>query len=369
MPVKESLHRPHYIKDISSEHFKILRARVYDTLDKNPRNIYLHNLLNTFFWLGLHITFYLIILFLGNQKLWLFLGYIGLGFTTIGVFLNLVHEAAHDTLFRNKTLNKAILYFLETMGTNNHLWKIRHIRLHHAYPNIPYWDCDVEQSDVLRLFPSAPKLSFQKYQHIYMPFLYPFYTFVWLWSRDFRDFFGQDRIVNRTVDLPRIEYYKLFFAKALHLTLFLVIPILLLSTPWYWIVAAFVAFNFTASISGMVALLSTHVSDDMEFITTNERGNIDRSWLYHQMASTRDFAPENKFVGFLYGGFNHHIAHHLFPNLHHSYFPLITRVIKDFANEYGYPYQFYPTVGTSLKAHYRLLKNNAFQVNIFEETL
>ena len=33
------------------------------------------------------------------------------------------------------------------MGANSYIWKIRHIRLHHNYPNVMGWDSDFEQSD------------------------------------------------------------------------------------------------------------------------------------------------------------------------------------------------------------------------------
>src|SRR3546814_10110422 len=66
------------------------------------------------------------------------------------------------------------------------------------------WDTDMKQSDIIHLFPESPILKIHKYQHIYMWFIYPFYTLNWLFNRDFKDFFGtKDNYLKRILRIDR----------------------------------------------------------------------------------------------------------------------------------------------------------------------
>jgi linoleoyl-CoA desaturase len=59
------------------------------------------------------------------------------------------------------------------------------------------WDTDIEQSDIFRVFPNGGYSKYHKYQHIYMPFLYPLFLFNWLVVRDFKDFFNKKKTVRK----------------------------------------------------------------------------------------------------------------------------------------------------------------------------
>ena len=95
-----------------------------------------------------------------------------------------------NTLFKNKRINNWYVHFFDLLGANSYIWKIRHIRLHHNYPNVMGWDSDFEQSEMARVFPHGHYSKMHKYQHIYLPFLYPFFLLNWLLIRDFKDFFN-----------------------------------------------------------------------------------------------------------------------------------------------------------------------------------
>jgi linoleoyl-CoA desaturase len=86
------------------------------------------------------------------------------------------------------------------------------------------------------------------------------------------------------------------------------------------------------------------------------------------MLSTNDFAPTNPLINFTYGCFNHHIAHHLFPSLSHVYYPEITKIIREFAMENNLPYRCF-SAKEAITSHFKLLRNNAYRENIFEETM
>jgi linoleoyl-CoA desaturase len=73
-------------------------------------------------------------------------------------------------------------------------------------------------------------------------------------------------------------------------------------------------------------------------------------------------------INFVYACFNHHVAHHLFPDVSRIHYPLITKEIARFAREYNLPYKRYGLV-YAIRSHFIMLKGNAEHTNFFEETL
>ena len=86
------------------------------------------------------------------------------------------------------------------------------------------------------------------------------------------------------------------------------------------------------------------------------------------MKTTNDITNDNWFIRFFMGCFNYHVAHHLFPNVNHVYYPRITTMVKEFCAKYDLPYRQF-SLWSSLRNHYLLLKHNRQPENIFEETM
>lgn len=318
-----------------------------------------------FFFLTLYFAFYACILLFGNDTRLLFIFYVLTGITMILVFLNAFHDAAHGAVFQKRRHNEYLTYILELFGCNSYVWKKRHLVLHHPYPNMQHWDIDVKQSDLVRIFPESKWYHFHRYQHIYMWFLYFLYTLNWFFVRDFKDFFGhKDNYVKRIAEIPEIEYVKLFAVKLFTITFILFVPILVLNQPWYLVFAAFITMHFLASAFGIMALLSTHADEYAEFPTPPEDGQMEMTWAAYQVASTKDFSTESRLANILFGGFNHHVAHHLFPAVAHTYYPSITPIIRKYAKEYNLPYRSYPLL-VAVRSHFMLLKKNGSTENLF----
>ncbi len=360
----EKLKRPVYVKPGTDDFFKKMRLEVNETVLKNS-SLYVLNVVKSLGLLVVFFLFYSFILLFGNQTYLLFLFYILSGITMIVLFINAFHDAAHGALFRKPKHNECFLYVLELFGSNHWLWIRRHISLHHAYPNVPDWDVDIKQSDIIRIFPNSPLLKYHKYQHIYMWFIYPLYSLNWIYIRDFKDFFGtKDNYVKKVVEkIPRPEIYRLFAAKIINIAYLLFLPMILLHQPWYMVLFAWLSMHMCGSALGVVALVSTHVDEDAHFPNTDEEGNLSDTWAVHQMIVTKDFSTNSKLANFLYGGFTHHVAHHLFPSVGHTYYPYITPIIRRYAEEYNLPYTSYPFYH-AVRSHFRMLKNKGVKENI-----
>lgn len=365
---KKDFHRPKFKLPVEPE-FLELRKEVEEVVKKlssSRRKIIWFKIL---LFPSLYFATYALLLLKGQDPLIFFISYIFLGFFLLLNFLNLVHDAVHGVTFKNHgKLNQGFLYFFDLLGANSYIWKVRHLRLHHAFPNIMGWDSDLEQSPLVRIFPQTPVKKIQRYQHIYLPFLYPLYLFNWLMVRDFRDFFGKERTVHKVTMIPKKEYYKLFFFKILFFTYILVIPKVVLEVSWGMIIVGFMLFMFTASITSLIVLLSPHASIESDFPELDESGNIPHSWFMHQLVCTNDVSSDNLFTRFFMANFNYHIAHHLFPYIHHVYYPEVSHIIEDFSARHSLPYR-KESLKRSLLNHFALLKQNSRQENIFEETM
>jgi len=288
----EKFIKPLFKKAGEDDFFKQLHKEVQTNVLIN-KNIQLRIIYKSMFFIALYFTFYSCILLFGNRLQLLFLFYILTGLTMILVFFNAFHDAVHGAVFKTRANNEKLTHILELFGSNNYIWKKRHLLLHHPYPNMQQWDIDVKQSDIVRIFPGSKWFNFHRYQHIYMWLLYFFYTLNWLLIRDFKDFFGiQDNYVKRVVTIPKIEYVKLFAAKIFYLLMMIVIPDLLLEQPFTNIIVAFLVMHFIASAFGVTALLSTHADEDADFPLPPADGMINATWAAYQISNTKDFSTK-----------------------------------------------------------------------------
>lgn len=361
--------KPSFIKNADTELFQQLRKQVNATVGELEPKRRTDIILKAILFPSLYIVAYTGALILANNVVLYYTCYFLMGALLVLNFLNLIHEAVHHTLFRNKRINNWYVHFFDLMGANSYIWKIRHIRLHHNYPNVMGWDSDFEQSPLARVFPHAPFSKLHKYQHIYLPLFYPLYLINWLLVRDFKDFFSKKKLVWKVIDkIPPVEYVKLFLFKIFFIFYTIILPIIFIHISWEQAIAAFLIMMFTASIVSLLVLLSPHASTESDFPIPDEKGLMPTGWFRHQLSCTNDVKEDNWFIRFFMGCFNYHIAHHLFPSVNHVYYPEVTQLIKQFAANNNLPYRQFPLT-TSLRNHYKLLRTNAFHENIFEETM
>jgi linoleoyl-CoA desaturase len=364
----EKVTKPRYAKSGDEAIFHQLRqdvAILVQQLESKRRGSIL---LKAVLFPAIYFITYATLLVAGNSTGIFYTGYFLLGIFLVVIFLNIIHDAVHGTIFNSKKLNQWYVYLFDLMGANSYVWRQRHIRFHHNYPNVNGWDTDVEQSNLARVFPTGNSLYIHRYQHIYLPLLYPLYLFNWLLVRDFKDFYNRKKTIWKLVTIPRTEYIKLFVFKGFFLFYLIVLPKLVLSVSWWQVITGFIIMLFIASIFSLMVLLSPHANTSAGFPLPDEENNLPHNWMMHMLYTTNDVSDDNWFIRFFMGCFNYHVAHHLFPNVNHIYYPEVTDLLKQYAEKYDLPYRQYPLT-VSLGKHYRLLKQNGLTENIFEETM
>lgn len=350
--------------------FNELRSRVNERVKSIPEDRDQLIKVKVFLLPALYLSCYFIALLNGSNPLIYCGAFAAMGITLVLIYLNLIHEAAHNNIFKNKKYNKAVLRIFDFIGANSFIWERRHIVSHHAYPNVDGWDTDVEQSGVLKIFPYGAAKGIQKYQHRFFFMVYPLYLFNWMFIRDFRDFFDRKRVIARLqTRIPKKEKVKMLLFKVGYFFYQIALPIIFFHVSWQLALGAWALQILVASVFALFVLLPLHAVPENDFPLVDHQSNLPYTWLRHQFEVTNDLAENNKFIRFVLGNFNYHVAHHLFPNYSYEYYHEITDEIRKFAREHQFPYKRYPLF-TALGMHYQLLKTNATTVGeVMEESM
>lgn len=304
--------------------------------------------------LGTYILTYLLIFWV-ETAFQLYVGYAFIGMLTIFVALNIAHDAAHGTFARQRRVNNWLVYTFDLLGASGYMWRLKHVFSHHPHVNIPNMDGDIKQSNLVRIFPDAPFLRLHRYQFVYMPFLYLLYTLNWLIVRDFRDFFHTDISGKPGIQHPFKAYLILFIGKALFFFRMLALPYWVLPFSFGEICLAFVICNVCASATVALALISAHVGEHSVYPAPDEAGRMPHSWVRHQIVTTCDFATNSWLLTHLFGGFNHHVIHHLFPGICHIHYPALTEILKETCQEWDMPYYSNTSLWDAVRSHFKFL--------------
>jgi linoleoyl-CoA desaturase len=84
-------------------------------------------------------------------------------------------------------------------------------------------------------------------------------------------------------------------------------------------------------------------------------GELETNFIEHQLRTTMNFGPDNKFLTYVVGGLNFQVEHHLFPHISHVHYPNIAPIVEATAREFGMPYNCEKSFGKALSQHTRML--------------
>lgn len=271
------------------------------------------------------------------------------------IAFNIAHDASHEALCKKRRWNKLFSYSFNLIGVNRYIWEIKHNHSHHAFTNIEGADMDIEQAKIARLVESSSRKWFHRYQHLYLPFIYPMASLFMIFIKDFQMFMAKKYGNNVHAKHPRKEYAILFFSKLLYFTYALMIPLLVMNTSWWKILVGFFIMQLIMGIFLAIILFPAHVLDDSPFPKPDDNMEIHNSWAIHQVETTTNFAANSRLITWLSGGLNTHIAHHLYPNICHIYYYDLTKIIREVARKHEIPFRDKTLFG-ALRSHFSYLK-------------
>lgn len=303
--------------------------------------------------LALFVASYVSLVF-GSTQWWaVALSAFGLanGFVLIG--FNIMHDGGHEAFSRHRWLNTASGLAIDLVGGSQWLWRLKHGHFHHTYTNLEGLDDDLDTNGILRLHREQPWRPWHRLQAYYALPLYSLLTVHWFIS-DFFEFFGR-KIGQHEVRAPTRKDTVVFLLFKANFVLFaFVVPLLL--HPWYAVLGIYLGvMMFSGMLMSLVFQLA-HVVDGVEApIPDAESGKVENEWMQHQLATTTDFAPKNRFLNWYLGGLNHQTVHHLFPRISHLRYAELAPVIAEWCRQQGLSYRSYPTFFAAVRAHFRQL--------------
>ncbi|MBC8046638.1 MAG: acyl-CoA desaturase [Fimbriimonadaceae bacterium] len=296
-----------------------------------------------------------IVLHTHTSLLFFILNYTLLGICGILLAFNTAHDAIHHTFSKSKKVN-AFIYNItfNLQGTSAYLWHIRHNSSHHIFANVDGCDADIDNNPFMRLSPTHPKKPHFKYQHLYATFIYMIYSLHWIFVKDII-YLRKKNLANlKDIKHSKSNIIQVIAWKFIYIFLLLVLP-LLAGYSFQWVIIAFLIMHAAQSLFFIWTSIISHLTAETEFPVADEKGNLPYNYYQHQLAVSLDYYPESKIANWIFGGFNAHAAHHLFPHMPHTMYAYISPIIKKTAKEFNYPYNELP-MWKAIISHYKYLK-------------
>src|SRR5690349_18331048 len=120
----EKVTKPRYSKSGNEAIFQQLRQDVNNlVLQLEPKRRG-SIILKAALFPALYIFIYCTILAAGNHPFIFYAGYFLLGVSLVMIFLNIIHDAVHGTIFNSKWLNEWYVYFFDLIGANSYVWRL-----------------------------------------------------------------------------------------------------------------------------------------------------------------------------------------------------------------------------------------------------
>ncbi|HZY80020.1 MAG TPA: acyl-CoA desaturase [Cyclobacteriaceae bacterium] len=313
--------------------------------------------LKLFFYFLLFSASYASLYVFNHEKLFtLVINYILIGLSGILLAFNASHDAAHRTFSRRPWVNELIYTItFNLQGVNGHLWKIRHKSSHHLFPNVDGCDADIDDNPMIRLSPTQPRYWWHRYQHLYATGLYFLYTLHWIFIKDFIYLNKKDLANLRDLKHSRSLAIRLISWKAFYFVYMLALPVYFADSSWSAVLIAFFIMHCTVSIFFVLTLIISHLCMETKFPVADENGLLPYGYHQHQLEVSMDYHPTSRLANWIFGGFNSHSAHHLFPHLPHTLYAKITPLIQTASKKYNYAYNELSLLA-GICSHYRYLR-------------
>jgi linoleoyl-CoA desaturase len=346
---------------IKPEFIKELREKVADYFEKNKiqQKGNVNMIVKSVIMLALYFVPYFLMLFgVVNSLSGVLFCWIIMGIGMAGVGMALMHDANHGSYSRNPRVNKILENSLYLLGGYPPNWQYQHNTLHHGFTNIDGLDEDIDPGNIMRFSPHKPIYKIHQLQQWYAWFFYGLMTLAWVTIKDFERL-SKYKHFGARLNSKR-EYGDIVFiiviSKIIYYLIFLVIPIIMISIAWYWIVLFFLIMHFLSGLILGIIFQTAHVVTTSKYPLPDEEGKIENNWAIHQLMTTSDFSPKSKIFSWLIGGLNYQIEHHLFPQICHVHYQNISHLVRDTAIKYDLPYHVQPNFFKAVFNHFKMLK-------------
>lgn len=290
----------------------------------------------------LAVVFYFdAICFARKREMWetvlqsLFCGFIG---------LNIQHDANHGAVSKSGLVNRILGMSQDYIGGSSLGWMISHNTVHHVHCNDIERDGDLN-IPLLRLHKNVQWHIPHVVQQLYFIALEAFfgpvhvlYNLITTWSgpkgpqRAFAHHWELQKIVSL------VPFLRFFF---------------LMQTMNFNEALLHTAVNYAAG--GMYLAFFFIISHNFDGVKKEGIDSTAGCFVRNQAETSSNVG--GWLLAQMNGGLNYQIEHHLFPRVHHSFYPYIAPIVRRVCEEHGIKYTHYPTIFHNIAATYRHMRD------------
>jgi linoleoyl-CoA desaturase len=263
----------------------------------------------------------------------------------VGAF---AHEYCHSTLTRRDNRDGpyaracSLLWPILFPFMLERHFQYEHLK-HHLEPMDPDHDYEVAGlARFLRLSPRVPYRWYFRYQHLYAPLVYAWYITIQV-VESFRCSYFSRRAFLRDPGSGGVWRAQLVSAAA-HVALPIAVG------GWLNWLVSFVLFNCTWQFTTYLVAAVVHMTGPDE--PAPGRAN----WSLRVCRTTCNVLTGSRIYGWLAGGFNYQVDHHLLPAIPRDLLPQVHPVVVATCAEFGYPYREYRSLVRYCLDHFRYLR-------------
>jgi fatty acid desaturase len=269
-----------------------------------------------------------------------------LGFMMALVGLAIQHDANHGAVSPTGWVNQLFGYTQDWIGGSALLWRHHHVLMHHAETNVDGDDPDIT-GDLIRFHDLTNWKGCHKYQAIYTWVLLPLLPINWHF-KEFFDLVKMEHLGRPISPMARGDRNIALLLRVAFFLRFYVGPLYL-----YPSLHTLACIAVCLAVGGGYLGLNFIISHNFEGVKTvlkdsDRSKHAKKDWAVEQVETSSTVG--GRALGFLHGGLNYQIEHHLFPRISHVHYHKLAPIVKQWCKEHKVKYSYYPTLYSNVES-------------------
>ncbi|KAL3912643.1 MAG: hypothetical protein SGARI_001048 [Bacillariaceae sp.] len=268
--------------------------------------------------------------------------------------LNVQHDANHGAASKKAWVNNLYGLGADFIGGSKWLWMEQHWT-HHSFTNHHAKDPDAYGAEPMLLFndypPGHPKRAFyHNFQAFYYMFVLAGYWVSSVFNVQVLDLQQRGALeVGINMDSPYVHKSRKYaiFLRLLYIYTNIVAPIQNQGFSWN-VVAQILTMGVCSSLTLAILFALSHNFEhaDRDPTYDTRHGGEAVCWFKSQVETSSTYG--SFIAGYLTGGLNFQVEHHLFPRMSSAWYPYIAPTVRDICKKHGVKYAYYPWVHQNL---------------------
>lgn len=277
---------------------------------------------------------------------WSYMCTLGFLFALIG--LNIQHDANHGAISRHFVVNRIFGLSQNWIGGSAIDWMHQHVVQHHIYCNDSDHDPDIYGNILLRFNPKQPLLQHHAFQWLYFLVLLLLFGFTYSANSILNNMNAWNHTSYSVKLHPYLDIERNVTILCALRWLFL--PIIFTKESLF---ITYLQISYLFITGGFYLSFFFVLSHNYEGVLQYDSNNKIIGFLKKQVTTSSNVG--GPLLGFINGGLNYQIEHHLFPRINHCHYPLIAPTVRQFCEKHQIKYTHFPSVCSNLQSCMRHL--------------